>query len=274
MQLNAAFKAYPPHFAPIDLKDAGAQGWQVLQGDLSFPLALLKASALQHNLDWMQDFCKTRGLDIAPHGKTTMSPELFAQQLAAGAWGLTFATAFQARVGVAAGARRVVIANQVVCDADLDAFDVLLAEHADLRVWFLVDSLAQLALIEDWARRRAIPRVFDVLLEMGIPGQRTGCRTRDEALALARALAASTSGSSSSNSNSCSGDGGGATISSWLGNSGSRRMPALAGSPSASSAAAVAERLSAATTRPDQSSADGLGASGAATRSGGVRMRS
>ena len=34
------------------------------------------------------------------------------------------------------------------------------------------------------------------------------------------------------------------------------------------------DEIAAATTRPDQSSADGLGASGAATRSGGVRMRS
>jgi D-serine dehydratase len=139
----------------------------------------------------MQAFAQRKGVELAPHGKTTMSPELFAQQLAAGAWGLTFATVYQASVGVAAGARRIVIANQVVCDADLDGLDALLARNAGLRVWFLVDSLAQLSLIEDWASRRGKARRFDVLLEMGIPGQRTGCRTLEQALELARAIARS-----------------------------------------------------------------------------------
>lgn len=189
--LDASCKGFPAAAAPCAARDIAARRWQVLADDLPFPLAVLSQSALAHNLRWMQDFVARKGIELAPHGKTTMSPELFAQQLAAGAWGLTFATAFQARIGVVAGARRVVIANQVVCDADLDALDVLLAEHADVRLWFLVDSLAQLALIEDWARRRASPRVFDVLLEMGIAGQRTGCRSLDEALTLARALAAS-----------------------------------------------------------------------------------
>ncbi|WP_227001415.1 type III PLP-dependent enzyme domain-containing protein [Pulveribacter suum] len=142
-------------------------------------------------MTWMQDFARRRGIVLAPHGKSTMSPELFALQLQAGAWGLTLATAFQVGTGVSAGARRIIVANQVVCNADLDTLDALLARHADVRLWFLVDSLAQLALIEGWAARRASARVFDVLLEMGIPGQRTGCRSLELRLPLARALAAS-----------------------------------------------------------------------------------
>ena len=148
----------------------------------------------------MQDFAQRKGVALAPHGKTTMSPELFRQQLAGGAWGLTFATIFQLAVGVEAGARRAIIANQVLCDADLDGLDMLLAEPCDLRVWFLVDSLAQLAMIEDWARRRQCKRRLDTLLEIGMPGQRTGCRTLEEALALARAIARSPACSSAASS--------------------------------------------------------------------------
>jgi D-serine dehydratase len=191
MQLNAAFKAYPTHFAPIDLKDAGAQGWQVLQGDLSFPLALLKASALQHNLDWMQDFCKTRGLDIAPHGKTTMSPELYARQLAAGAWGISFANVFQAALGARHGVRRIIIANQVLQSVDLDSLSDLLRQHVGLQVYFLIDSMAQLRLIEAWRDVRKSSTVFTVLLELGIEGKRTGCRDHPQALALAKAIRSS-----------------------------------------------------------------------------------
>ena len=189
--LDHRSKSYPLGAAPCRAADIGQKGWNVLADDLAYPLAVIRRSALAHNIAWMQDYARRKGVTLAPHGKTTMSPELFAQQLAGGAWGLTFATIFQLAVGVEAGARRAIIANQVLADADLDGLDVLLAGHGDLRVWFLVDSLAQLAVIEDWARRRQSPRRFDVLLEIGIPGQRTGCRTLEEALALAAAISRS-----------------------------------------------------------------------------------
>jgi D-serine dehydratase len=190
--LDASQKSFPLAAAPVPATSVGERGWHLLADDLPYPLAVLRRPALEHNLRWMQDFARRKGVELAPHGKTTMSPELFALQLTAGAWGLTFATVYQASVGIAAGARRIVIANEVVCDADLDGLDALLARHGDLRVWFLVDSLAQLSLLEDWAARRRSGRRFDVLLEMGVPGQRTGCRTLEQALELAQALARST----------------------------------------------------------------------------------
>ncbi|MBV7540044.1 amino acid deaminase [Acidovorax sp. sic0104] len=191
--LDHRSKSFPQTAAPCRASDLATRGWNLLADDLSYPLAVIRRSALAHNLAWMQDFAARKGVALAPHGKTTMSPELFRQQLAAGAWGLTFATIYQLSVGVEAGTRRAIIANQVVCDADLDGLQALLQRHADLRVWFLVDSLAQLRLIEDWAVRRQaagqVARRFDTLLEIGIPGQRTGCRTLEEALALAQAIA-------------------------------------------------------------------------------------
>ncbi|BDT65983.1 D-threonine aldolase [Comamonadaceae bacterium OS-1] len=190
LTLDTHFKSFPAT-APVLASDLAGRGWNLLANDLAFPLATLNRAALAHNIAWMQAYAERKGVVLAPHGKTTMSPELFAQQLEAGAWGLSFATVYQARVGVAAGARRIVICNQVVCDADFDALAALLAAQPGLKVWFLVDSLAQLGLIEDWAHKRQATEPFDVLLEMGIPGQRTGCRTAEQAMALARALAAS-----------------------------------------------------------------------------------
>ncbi|MFT4242968.1 MAG: amino acid deaminase [Acidovorax sp.] len=190
--LDRNYKSYPQTATPCRAADLAARGWNVLADDLAYPLAVLRRPALQHNLAWMQDYAARKGVALAPHGKTTMSPELFRMQLDAGAWGLTFATVHQLAVGVQeAGVRRAIIANQVVCDADLDGLHALLQKHAHLRVWFLVDSLAQLRLIEDWAARRQAARRFDVLLEMGVHGFRTGCRTLEEALAVAQAIARS-----------------------------------------------------------------------------------
>lgn len=185
--LDATSKGFPQASAPLRRSAIGAQGWNVLAGDLPLPLAVIKRDALQHNLGWMQRYADDAGVRFAPHGKTTMSPQLFRRQLDAGAWGLTFATVAQLRIGVEAGARRCLIANQVLDAGDLTAIGALQAEHAGLRALFLLDSLAQLTLIE--ATRPEQP--FEVLLEIGVPGGRSGCRTFDEALALARRARAS-----------------------------------------------------------------------------------
>ncbi len=190
--LDHRLKGYPIVADATTADRIAERQWHVLDDAMPYPLATLRTSALMHNLAWMQDWARRKGVQLAPHGKTTMSPELFRLQLQAGAWGMTVATVHQLQQALGAGARRCIIANQVLADADLDGLDALLTRHGDARVWFLVDSLAQLAMVEDWKRRRASGRRFDVLLELGTPGFRTGCRSHEEALALAHGLAAST----------------------------------------------------------------------------------
>ncbi len=184
-------KGFPTGQAPLAREQIAEQGWQLLRGDLALPLAVIKQSALRHNLHWMRDFCAQRGLHLAPHGKTSMSPELWHMQLDAGAWGISFATVFQAAVGARHGVPVLLIANQVIQRAELDALAVLHAERPALRSLFLVDSVGQVDAIEAWATARGFTGRFEVLLELGIAGQRTGCRTADEARQIARRIAAS-----------------------------------------------------------------------------------
>jgi D-serine dehydratase len=188
--LGPWLKGFPPDAAPLAPADIAARGWNLLAGDLPLPLAALDRDALVHNIQWMQAYARSQGVDLAPHGKTTMSPQLFQRQLDAGAWGITFANVFQLRVGVTAGVRRALIANQLVQDVELAALQSLRAAHGDLRVVFLVDSLQQLQRIETWSRVHG-GAAFEALLEIGVFGGRTGIREHADALALARALRAS-----------------------------------------------------------------------------------
>jgi len=185
--IDATFKGYPHGAVPLHRSRIGDQGWNVLAGDLPLPLAVIRRDALAHNVGWMQGLADAAGVRFAPHGKTTMSPQLFRRQLDAGAWGLTFATVTQMQAGLAAGARNVLIANQVLDAADLGAIAALHDTHPDVRVVFLLDSQQQLALIE----AVSVERPFDVLLEVGVAGGRTGVRAHDAALALARRAHAS-----------------------------------------------------------------------------------
>jgi D-serine dehydratase len=186
--ISPAFKGFPHHSAPLRRSAIGAQGWQVLRGDLPLPLAMIRRDLMQHNLTWMQDFAQSHGLGLAPHGKTSMSPQLFRFQLDAGAWGMTFANVTQAHVGIMAGVTRCLIANQVFSDVDLRGMDELKRRHPGLRLIFLVDSLAQLELIEAWHQQQPQAQAFEVLLEIGVQGGRTGCRELTSALTLAHRL--------------------------------------------------------------------------------------
>jgi len=173
--LGPWLKGFPPDAPAVAVADIAARRWNLLAGDLPLPLAVLDREALAHNIVWMQAYARSQGVELAPHGKTTMSPQLFQRQLDAGAWGLTFANVFQLRVGVVVGVRRALIANQLVQDVELAALQSLRAQHDDLRVVFLVDSLSQCSRIETWSRTHQA-KPFEVLLEVGVPGGRTGVR--------------------------------------------------------------------------------------------------
>jgi D-serine dehydratase len=187
--LDATTKGYPLSAAPLPLSAIGAQGWSLLTGDL--PLAVLRDSALAHNHAWMRDFTAATGVLLAPHGKTTMAPQIFAQQLAAGAWGMTVANVQQLGVCVRFGVRRIRMANQLLGALEVRTVIDLLRRHPDLELHFLVDSPAQLAAIEAAAATDPPSRQLAALLELGVPGGRTGVRTHEAALALARQLGAS-----------------------------------------------------------------------------------
>jgi D-serine dehydratase len=164
------------------------QGWNVLHGDTSFPVAVLKTSALKHNLAWMRAFCERHGALLAPHGKTTMCPQLFGAQLANGAWGITLATSTQVRVAHRFGVRRVLLANQLVARSDVRAILQLLHDDPDFECVVLADSLAGVARLAEEVNAHPLARPLPVLVELGLSGKRAGCRTPEEALTVARAV--------------------------------------------------------------------------------------
>ena len=121
----------------------------------------------------MRDFAAAYGLQLAPHGKTTMSPALFHQQLEAGAWGITLATAPQVQAAYEHGVRRVLMANQLVGKANMALIGTLLRDP-DFLFYCVVDSVANVAALG--RHFNASGQRLRVLLEVGVAGGRTGVR--------------------------------------------------------------------------------------------------
>lgn len=172
--------------APCAPQDAAAQGWNLLREDLGLPAAVLSQSRLAHNLAWMQRFVDAYGAKLAPHGKTTMAPRLFRQQIDAGAWGITLATAQQTRVAHAHGVRRVLMANQLIGRRNMAAVAELLADPG-FEFFCLVDCAEQVEQLA--AFFGAAGQSVQVLIELGPPGGRTGVRSDAQMQPLLDALA-------------------------------------------------------------------------------------
>lgn len=153
------------------------------------PLVVLDDDALTHNLATMADWCARHGMSHMPHGKTTMAPQLYARQLALGAWGMTAATISQLRVYRAFGVRRVQFANELVDPAGLRWLAGELARDPDFEFSCWVDSIAGVEQMT--AALHEAPRPVDVLVELGAPGGRSGVRDIDTARSVGAAIAAS-----------------------------------------------------------------------------------
>lgn len=185
MRLGA--KGIAPTFWEQPVAKLAHSGIPALGGHFPTPLAVLKASSLENNLIKMAQFTAHNGLLLAPHGKTTLCLELFHRQIAAGAWGMTVASPSQASLSHAAGINRLIIANQVVDPCGLEIIADLQAGDPGLQLYFLVDSTEGAVLADQAFAKRGI--TANVLIEMGMPGGRCGCRSLAEVLDVARAIA-------------------------------------------------------------------------------------
>jgi len=172
--------------APLAPAAAGQVGWQLLAEDLSLPAAVLYEERLAHNLAWMRRFMHEYGVQLAPHGKTTMAPKLFARQLEAGAWGITLATAHQTAAAYAHGVRRVLMANQLVGRRNMEIVADLLRDPG-FEFFSLVDSPELADQLGAYFSGRG--QTLQVLLELGVAGGRTGARDARQQAAVLAALA-------------------------------------------------------------------------------------
>jgi D-serine deaminase-like pyridoxal phosphate-dependent protein len=154
------------------------------------PVIALDDDAMRNNLAVMAAWTEARGLQLMPHGKTTMAPALWQRQLDAGCPGITLATMGQVRTARTFGLDRVMLANAVVDERSLRW---LAGELADPEFRFVswADSLDTVDLMEQALRAVGVPQRVDVCVELGAPGGRTGARSVEAAIEIGQRIAAS-----------------------------------------------------------------------------------
>ncbi|MFC9931985.1 amino acid deaminase [Streptomyces sp. NPDC127190] len=190
-RIDHRFKGLPPDADGLTVAELAAQRRNLFRADDGFttPVLALSAERLAHNLALMESYTARHGLAFAPHGKTSMAPQLFHRQIEHGAWGITLALPHQVRVARAFGIRRIFLAHELVDAAALRWIAAELAADPEFRFIAYVDSVRGVELMD--AALRGTARPVDVVVELGAgPGARTGARTdaaaRDVAEAVSR----------------------------------------------------------------------------------------
>jgi D-serine deaminase-like pyridoxal phosphate-dependent protein len=189
-RVDHRFKGLPPDAGGLTVGELAAQRRNLFaEADgFSTPVLALSAERLEHNLALMETYTARHGLAFAPHGKTSMAPQLFHRQIEHGAWGITLAAPHQVRVARAFGVERIFLANELVDAAALRWIAAELDTDPDFRFVCYVDSVRGVELMD--AALRGAARPLDVVVELGAgEGARTGVRTEAEALAVADAVA-------------------------------------------------------------------------------------
>ncbi|MEZ9191002.1 amino acid deaminase [Vibrio sp. 10N.261.52.C11] len=159
--------------------------YRLVDEDISLPVAIIKQSALTNNLNWMQSFADHHQVKLSPHGKTSMTPDFFRQQLENGAWGITVATPAQAEIAAMAGAKRIIMANQLVGKTNMAIIEQLISEF-DVDFYCCVDSSVNVQQLNQYFANKK--QTLKALIEFGVPGGRCGCRSPQEVLELAQTI--------------------------------------------------------------------------------------
>ncbi|GLW16251.1 MULTISPECIES: amino acid deaminase [Streptomyces] len=189
-RVDHRFKSLPPDADGRTVGELAAERRNLFRDGFTTPVLALSAESVEHNLALMETYAERHDLAFAPHGKTSMAPQLFARQLEHGAWGITAAVPHQVRVYRSYGIDRIFLANEVVDAVALRWLAAELAADPDFRFLCYVDSLRGIELMDTALREAGATRPVDVVIELGAgDGARTGVRTETECLELADALA-------------------------------------------------------------------------------------
>lgn len=186
--LDWAYKAVQPAWYGRSTVEIVAVGPTL--DDLSTPMMTLDRGDIDDNIATMAKWCVSRNLSLAPHGKTTMAPALWRDQLVAGCWAITVANEPQLRVARGAGVPRIIVANLFLRPAGLEWLAGEFAADPGFEFLCWVDSVEAVRIMDASLGTLPAGRRVQVLVEMGHANARTGAHDLAAALAVAEAVVA------------------------------------------------------------------------------------
>ena len=170
--IEGKFKGFPIDSYGKTLEQFLATKPNLFTANFQFPIMVLKAAAIKNNIAQMMSFSNSVDAQLAPHVKTTMSPQLAQMQVAAGARALTVANFWQGRIFLKHGFKNIIIANEVL-DPTAIAEIAKINKQKQAEIIFYVDSILALEIIQKHTPSEGEQNLF---IEIGTENGRGGVR--------------------------------------------------------------------------------------------------
>ena len=170
--IEGKFKGFPIDSYGKTLEQFLATKPNLFTANFQFPIMVLKESAVKNNIAQMMSFCNSVNAQLAPHVKTTMSPQLAQMQVAAGATALTVANFWQGSIFLKHGFKNLIIANEVL-DPTAIAEIAKINKQKQAEIIFYVDSILALEIIQKFTPLEGEQNLF---IETGAKNGRGGVR--------------------------------------------------------------------------------------------------
>jgi len=182
--LDRRTKGIPGSAEPFPLKELKNKKWNILSEDMPMPLMVLKQKNYIHNLKTFSKYLKNHNLEIAPHGKTTMAPQIYADQIKYGAWGITAGAINQIQVMFDFGINKVLLANQLLGKSHLETIASYINQNTSFSFYCFVDSIDQFLNMKKYLSNHTLINPINLLPEIGAENGRTGIRIKEDFIKL------------------------------------------------------------------------------------------
>ena len=170
--IEGKFKGFPIESYGKTLEQFLATKPNLFTANFQFPIMVIKESAVKNNIAQMMSFCNLVDAELAPHVKTTMSPQLAQMQVAAGATALTVANFWQGRIFLKHGFKNLIIANEVLDPTAIKEI-AKINKQKQAEIIFYVDSILALEIIQ---KHTPVEGEQNLFIEIGTENGRGGVR--------------------------------------------------------------------------------------------------
>ena len=170
--IEGKFKGFPIDSYGKTLEQFLATKPNLFTANFQFPIMVIKQSAVKNNIAQMMSFCNLVDAELAPHVKTTMSPQLAQMQVAAGATALTVANFWQGRIFLKHGFKNLIIANEVLDPTAIKEI-AKINKQKQAEIIFYVDSILALEIIQ---KHTPVEGEQNLFIEIGTENGRGGVR--------------------------------------------------------------------------------------------------
>lgn len=183
-QLDQTIRGVPPG---VDISDKAVapQRWAPADGSMALPVLTMNMEAFGSNTEAFLKFAADEGVDLAPHAKTPMIPEIAASLVDRGAWGATVANTQQLAVILDSGIKNIIFASPPGGVTGCTHLAKTLSLWPEANVYVFLDSVDAVKALSS-ALKQKPGAMAHGLIEVGFG--RTGARTLKRCLEVRDAI--------------------------------------------------------------------------------------